>query len=157
MGLGAKYVHTNLTARDWRRLAVFYVSVFGCVPRPPERDFKAAWLDKLTGLKGAHLRGIHLGLPGYGEGGPALEIFSYEELKETDRPAANQPGFGHIAFVVDDVSAALEAVHRAGGGAVGERISTEVEGVGRLEVVYARDPEGNIVELQRWHRSPVQG
>jgi hypothetical protein len=35
--------------------------------------------------------------------------------------------------------------------------TTEVKGVGVLRVVYARDPEGNIVELQHWSKkaSPV--
>ena len=35
---GARYVHTNLIARDWRELARFYVEVFGCELVPPERD-----------------------------------------------------------------------------------------------------------------------
>jgi len=34
----ARYVHTNLIAWDWKRLAAFYQDVFGCVPVPPERD-----------------------------------------------------------------------------------------------------------------------
>ena len=29
---GARYAHTNLIARDWRRLVDFYQTVFGCVP-----------------------------------------------------------------------------------------------------------------------------
>jgi len=44
----------------------------------------------------------------------------------------------------------LQAVIAAGGGAVGNIATTEVSGVGSLRVVYARDPEGNIVELQKW-------
>jgi len=51
---------------------------------------------------------------------------------------------------VDDVDKALQAVVAAGGGAVGEIATAEVKGVGLLRVVYARDPEGNIVELQKW-------
>jgi hypothetical protein len=52
-----KYVHANLVAKDWRRLAAFYREVFGCVPVPPERDLSGDWLDKLTGIRGgAHLR-----------------------------------------------------------------------------------------------------
>ncbi len=34
---GARYGHTNLTARDWRALASFYGDVFGCVAVPPEQ------------------------------------------------------------------------------------------------------------------------
>jgi predicted enzyme related to lactoylglutathione lyase len=146
----AKYVHTNLTARDWRRLARFYSEVLGCVPKPPERDLSGDWLDRLTSLENAHLTGIHLFLPGFEGDGPTLEIFSYGSMVPRSQPVANEPGFGHLAFLVDDVDAALAAVIAAGGGAVGDVSRTEVAGVGNLRVVYARDPEGNIVELQRW-------
>lgn len=149
-GMNARYVHTNLTARDWRALVRFYREVFGCVPKPPERDLSGEWVEGLTAVPGAHIRGMHLLLPGHGPDGPTLEIFGYDALREAACPVVNQPGFGHIAFLVDDVAATLEAVLRAGGGAVGERVTRRVEGVGTLEAVYARDPEGNIVEIQRW-------
>ena len=150
MPIRAKYVHINLIARDWKRLVRFYTDVFGCRPKGPERDMSGAWLDSVTSLRNAHLTGIHLRLPGYGEDGPTLEIFSYDQLVEREIPAANQCGFAHIAFAVDDVDQALKAVIAAGGGAVGRVASTEVDSVGLLRVVYARDPEGNIVELQKW-------
>src|SRR5262249_41837313 len=67
MSVRAKYVHTNLIARDWKRLVRFYIDVFGCEPRGPERDLSGSWLDRLTSLRNAHLRGIHLTLPGYSE------------------------------------------------------------------------------------------
>jgi predicted enzyme related to lactoylglutathione lyase len=150
MPIRAKYVHTNLIARDWKRLVQFYCDVFGCIPKGPERDMSGAWLDQVTSLRNAHLRGVHLSLPGYGDGGPTLEIFSYSQLIEGNVPAANQCGFVHIAFAVDDVNQALQAVIGAGGGAVGEIATSQVDSVGVLRVVYARDPEGNIVELQKW-------
>src|SRR4030095_4855614 len=42
---GARFVHTNLIARDWRSLVKFYESVFGCVFVPPERNFSGAMLE----------------------------------------------------------------------------------------------------------------
>jgi predicted enzyme related to lactoylglutathione lyase len=150
MPIPAKYVHTNLIARDWKGLVRFYSEVFGCEPKPPDRDMSGAWLDQLTSLQNAHLSGVHLRLPGYGDDGPTLEIFSYDELVEPELSSANQCGFGHIAFAVDDVDQALQAVIAAGGSTVGNIVTTEVNRVGVLRVVYARDPEGNIVELQRW-------
>ena len=150
MPIRAKYVHTNLIARDWKRLVRFYSDVFGGKPTGPERDMSGAWLDSVTSLPKAHLTGVHLCLPGYGEDGPTLEIFSYDELVKRGMPAANQHGFAHIAFAVDDVDRALQVVIAAGGSAVGKIATTEVDGVGVLRVVYARDPEGNIVELQKW-------
>ena len=150
MPIRAKYVHTNLIARDWKRLVRFYSEVFGCEPKGPERDLSGPWLDSVNAVLNAHLTGVHLRLPGYDTDGPTLEIFSYDELLEGGVPVANQCGFAHIAFAVDDVDQALQAVIAAGGGAVGKIASTEVDGVGRLCVVYSRDPEGNIVELQKW-------
>lgn len=151
MAIKARFVHTNLTGRDWKKLVRFYCHVFGCIPKGPDRDYSGDWLDRLTALRHAHLRGIHLLLPGYGEAGPTLEIFSYDSMKEKPFPNVNEPGFAHIAFAVDDVDEALSAVEEAGGGKVGEIALTEVAGSGSLRVVYARDPEGNIVELQKWN------
>jgi predicted enzyme related to lactoylglutathione lyase len=82
--------------------------------------------------------------------GPTLEIFSYDDMPDRRLPMPNEPGFVHIAFAVDDVEKALETVISAGGGSVGEVATTDVGGVGSVQVVYARDPEGNIVELQKW-------
>lgn len=150
MPVQARYVHTNLTGRDWRALVRFYCEVFGCKPKPPERDLSGVWLDDLTGLSSAHLTGMHLALPGFGEGGPTLEIFSYDQMVSGERPVTNEPGFGHLAFLVGNVDEALKAVLAAGGGVVGKSVVTTVPGVGVLRVVYARDPEGNILELQNW-------
>lgn len=150
MPIRAKYVHTNLIARDWKTLVRFYREVFGCEPRGPERDISAQWLGKVNAVPNARLRGVHLRFPGYGDDGPTLEIFSYDQMIEWGLPRSNECGFVHIAFAVDDVDEALQAVIAAGGGSVGEIATAEVNGVGRLRVVYARDPEGNIVELQKW-------
>ena len=108
-------------------------------------------MDELTGLEEAWIQGRHLRLPGGGPEGPTLEIFQYREQPELSAAAANRPGFAHIAFEVDDVEAALEAVHAAGGGALGKTITAEVTGAGSITLVYATDPEGNLVELQSWH------
>jgi catechol 2,3-dioxygenase-like lactoylglutathione lyase family enzyme len=86
MPIRAKYVHTNLIARDWKRLVRFYREVFGCEPKGPERDLSAAWLDRVNSVPNARLRGVHLRLPGYNDDGPTLEIFSYDQLIERGLP-----------------------------------------------------------------------
>jgi predicted enzyme related to lactoylglutathione lyase len=148
--LKAKYVHTNLIAHDWKKMVAFYVEVFGCRPKPPERDLAGPWLDGLTGLPGARLRGLHLILPGWGDEGPTLEVFEYDANLPNPAKQVHTEGFGHIAFAVEDVEACLAEVLRHGGSAVGGVVKSAVPGVGLLHVVYARDPEGNIVELQKW-------
>lgn len=153
----ARYVHTNLVARDWRALALFYEQVFGCTPLLPERDLCGPWLDRATGLNGAQIQGVHLRLPGHGDAGPTLEIFQYGPAETEDpgpgkerRRAPNQPGLGHLAFAVDDVGAACERVVAAGGGMLGQVVTVDIAGAGRIEFAYATDPEGNVVEVQRW-------
>lgn len=150
--INAKYVHTDLVARDWKQLADFYTRVFGCTLVPPERDLSGAWLDDATSITNAHIRGAHLRLPGYGDAGPTLEIFQYDDEPAKPPTAVNRPGLGHIAFAVDDVYAARDAVIAAGGGTVGKIIETEIRGVGHICFVYVTDPEGNVIELQKWNR-----
>ena len=147
---GARFVHTNLIARDWERLAGFYEEVFGCTRVPPERDLSGDWLAAGTGVPGARLRGLHLRLPGCGANGPTLEIFQYDPPGESSPPAANRPGFSHIAFAVEDVEEARSATLAAGGHSVGKLVSAEIPGAGAIAFAYVADPEGNIIELQRW-------
>ena len=145
-----QYAHTNVIAHNWKRLASFYETVFGCVPIPPERDLSGNWLDKITGIPESHIRGIHLQLPGYEQGGPTLEIFQYSSMPERLPIHPNTPGFSHIAFVVDDVKTTAQSVFDNGGSAVGELTVREVPRVGVLTVRYVADPEGNIIEIQSW-------
>ncbi len=152
MSISAKYVHTNLIAEDWRALAGFYQDVFGCVPVPPERDYQGEKLEAGTGIPGAHLRGAHLRLPGYGEDGPTLEIFNYNILTDRGKPAVNRPGFGHIAFSVEDVDAARQAVIHAGGKPIGDIVTLQLATSAQVTWCYMTDPEGNIIELQSWRK-----
>jgi predicted enzyme related to lactoylglutathione lyase len=150
MGIPAKYTHTNLVAEDWQSLSNFYQQLFGCIPVPPERDFEGEKLEAGTGIPGARLRGVHLRLPGYGEDGPTLEIFNYNLLEARGKTAVNRPGYGHIAFSVEDVEAARKAVLEAGGQAVGEIVTLQVATGAKVTWCYVTDPEGNIIELQSW-------
>ena len=150
MTIQARFVHTNLVAKDWIRLARFYQQVFGCVMVPPERRLEGKWLEDATGVPDAQIRGAQLRLPGYGEEGPTLEIFQYDQEEGRPKTAVNRPGFAHIAFAVEEVEAAREAVIAAGGGVVGEIVSVEIPPAGKVIFVYVTDPEGNIIELQHW-------
>ena len=144
-----RYAHTNLIARDWRALGRFYEQVLGCVPLAPERDLSGAWLERATGVASARITGAHYRLPGGGPSGPTLEIFEYHPPEEAPPPAANRVGFGHIAFSVDDVETSRAAVLAGGGTAVGTVESIVLDGAGRITWTYVRDPEGNLVELQK--------
>lgn len=145
-----KYVHTNIVAKDWKQLAKFYENVFDCKPIPPERDLKGEWIDKATALTDVQINGIHLRLPGYGDEGPTLEIFSYNKMTNSEVNLSNTKGFAHVAFSVDDVKETAKFAFENGAAKLGEYTETEIPNVGTIAFWYIRDPEGNIVELQSW-------
>jgi len=145
-----KFAHTNIVSTNWKVLADFYIKTFNCKIVPPIREQSGEWLDKGTGLKNAKLEGAHLLLPGYGENGPTLEIYQYEHIEEQGFVLPNKRGFGHIAFEVDNVEMVLDSLERNGGEAFGKITKRLVENVGEITFIYARDPEGNLIELQSW-------
>jgi SAM-dependent methyltransferase len=147
-----RYAHTNVVARDWRALASFYESVFACERVLPERELSGAWLARSTGVVDAALQGVHLRLPG---SSATLEVFQYEAGIDRPPPMANERGYGHLAFEVDDVAHCLDRVLAAGGAQLGEVVTRAIAGAGEITFVYARDPEGNVLELQQWHTREV--
>ena len=149
--MNTRFAHVNIVSKNWRKLADFYIKVFDCVEKLPERDLSGEWLDMLTSLKETKIRGIHLRLPGYDVNGPTLEIFEYGQNLSNETRQINLEGFGHIAFSVKDVEEKLNLLLQNGGSTVGELVNTKIEGVGVISVVYAKDPEGNIIEIQKWN------
>jgi catechol 2,3-dioxygenase-like lactoylglutathione lyase family enzyme len=152
MPFKSKYAHTNLIAKDWKKLSQFYQDVFGCIPVPPERHYKGSDLEKGIGIPHAQLDGVHLRLPGYDENGPTLEIFSYNITQDKPPIAVNRPGFGHIAFIIDNVAQAREVVLAAGGKSVGDIVTLHPSPQSKVTWCYVTDPEGNIIELQSWSK-----
>lgn len=146
-----KFAHTNLIAKDWKKLSQFYIDVFGCVPIYPEKNLEGEWIEKLTGIPGVKIKGIHLKLPGSSDS-PILEIFEFNTPSKNTKSMIDDLGFTHIAFEVDDVEEVLQKLIQHGGEAYGELVEKKINGVGILKVVYTKDPEGNIVELMNWRK-----
>jgi len=148
--IDARFGHVNLIARDWHALVEFYTRLFGCELVPPERDYRGDDLAAGTGVPGAALRGAHVRLPGHGPTGPTLEIYQYESMPDGLPPAANRPGFQHVAFAVPSVTEARTAVLAAGGRAIGSIVTLESADGRFVTWTYVTDPEDNIIELQAW-------
>ena len=144
-----RYYHTGIVAEDPERIASFYVDVFECTRTGARHDLGGEPLSRGIGYPGSRITGLDLMLPGYGDGGPILEIFRLGNAVAT-RHEVDAAGLMHLAFSVEDVEATLARVIAAGGSRLGEIAVLEVDGVGAATMVYARDPEGNIVEIQRW-------
>jgi len=153
---GIRFAHVNIIARDWRRLAEFYEDVFGCEPVSSERDHHGPHTDAVTGIEDVRVTGRHLRVPGHGENGPTIELFTYNHQLPPPTPAINRPGFAHIAFEVDDFEGVRRRVREWGGRDYAEKITIEIPGAGALTLLYMEDPEGNIVELQQWARPGLE-
>lgn len=146
-----RYAHVNIMAADWQRLADFYETVFDCEPVSTERDHHGPHIDALTAESGQRFRGRHFRVPGHGEHGPTIEIFTPATPAEGSPKRLTRPGFSHLAFEVDDVEAKRLQVKGLGGDDYGELVTIDIPGAGKLTLLYMTDPEGNIVELQKWH------
>ena len=145
----AHFAHANLIARDFRKIADFYIDVLGCTFVPPERDYHDDAIARGTSIPDVHLKGVLLRLPGFDGKGPMLEIFSYEPFLE-DEPRVHRLGYGHLGFAVDDVEAGRAIVLENGGAAVGEVVTSTTSAGTQVTWCYCTDPEGNVFELQRW-------
>jgi catechol 2,3-dioxygenase-like lactoylglutathione lyase family enzyme len=131
--------HVAVRVSDIDRGADFYIGALG-----------ARWLAKPFTLEGpeiAQLWGGHEGLRvkicllGFDEG--AIELFEFEHPRHpTDAgdPAADR--IMHWGCRVDDVRESLERVEAHGGSAVHDVLDW-----GGKDVVYCRDPDGNVFEL----------
>lgn len=149
----ARYVHTNIISENWEELSRFYETVFGCKRVLPERDLSGKWIEDATGILNVQIKGIHLLLPGCGDLGPTLEIFQYNHNIDSKLKKINETGFAHIAFHVDNVENSLKEILMNGGTQLGKVVVKDMPGVGKLTFVYAKDPEGNLIELQNWNKN----
>jgi predicted enzyme related to lactoylglutathione lyase len=142
-----KFGHIGVIAKDPNRLAEFYMRVFGYAVSGPRRNLHGAALERGMGYPGAHVQGVHLRLPG--DDAPALEIITLERTVARGHEVDHE-GLMHLCLVVDDIQATVAKIREEGGSTAGEIATITVSGVGTAQFVYARDPEGNFVELQSW-------
>jgi len=138
--------HVNLTARNSDRLAAFYQNTFGFAERRPPRRLSGEAVSRGNGLPNSDIYAIWLNMND--DDGPFLEIMGYSETVDRPNPAVNEPGFGHLAFEVSNLSESVENVLQFGGSLQGE-ITNFGTNEAPLLIVYVRDPEGNILELEQ--------
>ena len=52
---------------------------------------------------------------------------------------------------MDDIDGKREQIKSLGGSDYGDLVTIDIAEAGKLSLIYMADPEGNIVELQKWH------
>lgn len=109
------------------------------------------WISDVVGLpevQAEYAKLSHTGSP------TKLELIRYDQPKsgvDPDAHLANQMGWRHIAFEVTDIEAEVSRLQAAG---VSFLSPVHVYPVSGKKLVYARGPEGLIVEFAQY---PAQG
>ncbi|MBI3973150.1 MAG: VOC family protein [Chloroflexi bacterium] len=143
--------HSGFTVSDMERSLAFYRDVLGLpvvADMQPEADYPA----RVTGFLGATFRIVFLQLA---PGGHILELIQYKTRAGEPLPlATNRPGCGHICFLVDDLPAVYERLHKQQGVTFVSAPVPITQGANRGGyAVYLRDPDGITVELLQRPRS----
>jgi catechol 2,3-dioxygenase-like lactoylglutathione lyase family enzyme len=133
--------HVGIVVDDLAAAAAFFAEL-GFKPQG-EGQVEGDWVDRVVGLDGIRVEFAMVETP---DSHGRLELIKFHAPSGPggDRHApANTPGIRHIAFVVDDIDAAVAGVRAHGAELVGE-----VERYGdSYRLCYVRGPEGIIVEL----------
>ena len=141
-----KFSHVSLTARDADQLSAFYKGVFGLVDRRPPKKLSGELFSRGNGLPDTGIYSIWLEFPKDHE--PFLEIMEYTKTTDRGVPAVNEPGFGHLAVSVPNLDKAVDDVLQFGGSLQGQVTNFGTEAKPHM-IVYVRDSEGNILELDQ--------
>lgn len=134
--------HVSISTRDMDRIVAFYGDLLGCkrvVDRviSDDPDF-----DKVVGLPDSQARVVFLQA-----GNAYIEFWEYADPPGKDpvpdRPV-NDAGVTHICFDVEDARATYLKLSD-----FGVQFVSEPQDLGTVVTCYARDPDGNILEIRQ--------
>ena len=135
-----KIRHIGLVAKDIDLLVRFYTSVFELkiVDRKVESGI---FIERLVGIPEAQLEWAKL----VDANGIMVEILHYHSHNDYSAITcqATKPGTFHIAFTVESVEQTQRCICNEGGQSGPLQTNPE----GNVRVFYAKDPEGNQIEI----------
>lgn len=135
--------HTGITVADLDRALAFWHGVLGFEIIRRAR-LSGRYAAGVTGVEGAEIDLAVLEAPGH-----RIELLQYNAPADRTRvsPRACDVGSQHVAFQIDDMDAALEAVAAAGWHPAGvPQVAPDGARAGS-QVAYVRDPDGTTIEL----------
>ncbi|WP_109315491.1 VOC family protein [Pseudovibrio ascidiaceicola] len=141
-----KLTHINLVAKDAKALAAFYQRVFNCEYLRPAKVLSGEKVSRGNGLSNSEILSIWLKFPECDA--PFLELHQHKATQDRGLPQVNEPGFGHLSFQVQDIHSTRAEIIAAGGSQLGEITDFGTPDKPHL-IIYLRDPEGNILELEQ--------
>ncbi len=138
--------HTGITVSNLERSLAFWRDVLGFdLSHTAHQTGELA--REITGVAGAEIKLAVLKAPG----GHKIELLEYlapSDRKHVDlRPC--DVGSVHVALLVDDLDAVLNAIAASGWKAAGKPQTLKTGPNAGKRVVYVRDPDGIIIELMQ--------
>jgi catechol 2,3-dioxygenase-like lactoylglutathione lyase family enzyme len=140
--------HTSLAVADLDEALRFYSEVLGYEVTLLARDMR----DEIASMVGIPGLSCDLAQCTSPVSGHRLELIAFRGVPEDCDPRLPvRPGRAHVAYVVDDLDAALSALVAAGGAPVGA-VTDFPEG----RAVYCFDGCGGVVELEEQPREMAE-
>ncbi|MDG9926989.1 MULTISPECIES: VOC family protein [unclassified Pseudomonas] len=127
----ATFRNVTIATPDVRRLADFYQATFDA-----QEVARQDWVPAQVSGEAVVLR-----TPGYGGDGPTLTLIPARRAADP-APQASDDGYAHLCFETTDMRGVVGRLVAAGGA-----VSSVFEANERVPVLYARDPDGNAVEV----------
>lgn len=134
--------HLGVVVNDLEAATAFFVELG--LELTGQGAIEGALADRVVALEGIRTDNAWLKTP---DGHSQLELSKFHSPASSGGDGgfvpANTPGIRHVAFLVDDLDAALAGLRDRGTELVGEVVRFE----GMYRVCFVRGPEGIIVEL----------
>lgn len=137
--------HINIVVSNLEEAREFFLN-FGFVEQDAA-ELAGEWISAIVGLEGVRARYVALHLPGSTTN---LELIEYQSPPSGRDPAtgrANQIGFRHLAFAVDDIEGEIERLRRAGIAFLSEVRTFAKTG---KKLVYFYGPDSILLELAEY-------
>jgi catechol 2,3-dioxygenase-like lactoylglutathione lyase family enzyme len=147
--------HVNIVVSDIERSVRFYAQVLG-LRRGFETTLEGAWIERVTGLAGAHAHCVFMETDA-GAGGVRIELLRYFSPSGVVVEANALPhtvGLRHLAFTVDDLAALVARLRSSGVALVSEPVEVPfaVGTLGRKKLCYFHDPDGTLLEVAAYEK-----
>jgi catechol 2,3-dioxygenase-like lactoylglutathione lyase family enzyme len=139
-----RFDQIKFLTNDVAGLARFYVDALDCEVVIDTQEVDEV-VSRAVGVPEARVTLSILRLPGRGDHGPVLELYSIEGPRPDGWGYV--PGGGQIAFEVEDLEAAIGRLISSGASLLGEVVEWTGPSGAVARFVYLNDPEGNIIDL----------
>ena len=134
--------HVSFTVSDMERSLAFYGDGLSFEVLN-DRTVRGSFPETVSGLKGAHMRIVHL--RGHGQG---LELIQYYSPPgKSPAPRTCDVGSAHICYIVEDIDAVIEKLRALGARFLSGCMTVEGGPNAGNRMVYFLDPDGIPMEL----------